>query len=86
MLRNPALYAEALDKMLKSYVPGLNARYDTTRFQAGDFRDYFPSGTMHVLIVGNITGRPVLGIDFFADTARNTGLVFYHVHNMGRPN
>lgn len=83
---NPGRYNDALSKMFNNYVPGINAKYNTTRYQAGDFRNYATNGNLTVLTVGNITGRPILAVDFFADSARNTGLIFYRARDLGRQN
>jgi RHS repeat-associated protein len=84
-MRDPSRYDQALDKMLKSYVPGLNDKYSTTRFQPGEFSDYFPRG-LTVLSVGNITLRTMSSVHFYGDSARQTGLVFYRTSPLGPPN
>lgn len=77
---------DALNKVLDNYVPGLNSKYETTQYRAGDFRNYATNGNMIVLTVGEITGRPVLSVTFFADPARrNSGLVFYRPTDKNGP-
>lgn len=85
LAENPRRYYEALDKMHDQYVPALNARHGTTQYRAGDFQNYFKTG-LHVLNIGQITGRPIFALTFFADPAtRNSGLVFYRATDMTRP-
>ncbi|MCI4428948.1 MAG: hypothetical protein JHC40_07265, partial [Burkholderiales bacterium] len=86
LAENSGRYYDALNKVLDNYVPGLNAKYETTQFRAGDFRNYATNGNMFVLTVGEITGRPVLSVTFFADPARrNSGLVFYRPTDKNGP-
>ncbi|MEW5788556.1 MAG: FG-GAP-like repeat-containing protein [Pseudomonadota bacterium] len=85
LAESPSRYYATLDKVLNTYVPGLNEQYNTTRFQAGDFRNYATNGSLTVLTVGNITGRPILSVNFFADpTTRNSGIVFYRPTDLGQ--
>lgn len=82
---NPSRYNEAFAKVRDHYVPGLNHEYNTDRYYPGDFRDFFRGGTARVLGVGEITGRPVLALEFFADPhRRNSGLVFYRAYDFTR--